>query len=160
MKYQFMGFDEATLKKFWSKVDKRGPDECWVWLGCCSGGRYGAMRVNGKQLNTHRIALMLGNPPLSSNFSALHKCDNIKCCNPTHLYWGSHQDNMNDLKSRNTDWRNNCVKASSARRKLTPFRLYEVAVLIHNGASYQSAATQFGVTQGAISWWRSKLPLY
>lgn len=30
-------------ERFWEKVDKRGADECWVWLGATikpSGGRH------------------------------------------------------------------------------------------------------------------------
>lgn len=30
-----------------------------------------------------------------------HKCDNPPCCNPLHLYAGSHSDNANDRTERN-----------------------------------------------------------
>ena len=31
-----------TLReRFWAKVDRRGPDECWIWTGSLSAGRYG-----------------------------------------------------------------------------------------------------------------------
>ena len=52
------------------------------------------------QLTAYGIVLELftGEPP--NNRQALHSCDNHICCNPHHLRWGSHQDNMNDMKER------------------------------------------------------------
>ena len=63
------------MERFWSKVDKRGPDECWEWQGARKGGRpgsipYGSFSVGSKrdgskrQINAHRVAYELANGPI------------------------------------------------------------------------------------------------
>ena len=34
----------SIIKRFWKYVDKKGPDECWEWTGCNSGG-YGQLGI-------------------------------------------------------------------------------------------------------------------
>ena len=53
-----MKYSPGTITRFWSKVDKRGPDECWPWLGHCQKGGYGQFGSGGGRL-THRIAYEL-----------------------------------------------------------------------------------------------------
>jgi len=91
-----MVFDEVTLKRFWSKVDKRGPDDCWEWKGCFSGGGYGIISIDKKNYGAHRYSLELNTQTRPANMFALHSCDNTKCVNPNHLRWGTHYDNLQD----------------------------------------------------------------
>ena len=47
---------EQAKAAFWSKVDVKGPDECWLWKGA-SGGRYGqAYLPNHRKAGAHRLA--------------------------------------------------------------------------------------------------------
>lgn len=91
--------DEKTIARFWSKADRRGPDECWEWKACrtTKRGGYGQFRVTlapGKNvvLYSHRAAYeaTFGAPPVGL---LRHKCDNPPCCNPAHLIPGTHADN-------------------------------------------------------------------
>ncbi|HEX3958080.1 MAG TPA: hypothetical protein VHZ03_15810 [Trebonia sp.] len=50
---RIMNDDEA---RFWSKVDRRGPDECWPWTGSTDGNGYGIFSAGGRIFRAHRWA--------------------------------------------------------------------------------------------------------
>jgi hypothetical protein len=95
--------------RFWSKVDSSaGPDACWPWLAKAraqSGEGYGNFAIrNGKYVHAHRFAWQLTNGPIPSGLQGCHKCDNPLCCNPRHLFLGTHQDNMDDMHAKGRNW--------------------------------------------------------
>lgn len=91
--------------RFWSKVNKTsgslsvhcpelGP--CWPWkAGVCTGGYGVFMRANKKSVRAHHFALETKIGSVGDLF-ALHRCHNRICCNPGHLYAGTHSQNMKD----------------------------------------------------------------
>jgi len=86
--------------RLWAKVERGGPSECWPWTGTLTKG-YGHIKVSGKLIYTHRLALSLATGvPLSDPRKALHRCDNPPCCNPTHLRWGTQAQNIQDAIER------------------------------------------------------------
>jgi hypothetical protein len=86
--------------RFWSKVDRRADDECWLWIGRIGPNGYGRARYNGGGLTqAHRIAFEIANGHKPYPF-ALHHCDNRLCCNPAHLWEGDHADNMRDMVAK------------------------------------------------------------
>jgi hypothetical protein len=103
-----------VAERFWSKVDKSaGPEACWPWMGGMSG-RYGKYYPAGRHSGelAHRYALMVATgPPQPEAPHALHSCDNPPCCNPAHLHWGTHQQNMQEAADRGRMF---CPRASKA----------------------------------------------
>ncbi len=92
--------------RFWSKVDKTST--CWNWQGALNEKGYGLFKVGGKYgvaAKTHRVVwkMLVGSIPI--NMCVLHKCDNRRCVNPDHLYLGTHQDNMNDMKNKDRQYK-------------------------------------------------------
>ena len=87
------------MRRFWSKVEKRGEDECWEWQGSLDGSGYGGFRYKGKLYGAHRMSMLLDGQDIEGMY-VLHTCDNRKCVNTNHLYLGNHQDNMKDRLER------------------------------------------------------------
>ena len=62
--------------RFWSRIDKQGPDDCWNWKAGVGSHGYGTMSIDGTPQCTHRIAWVLANGPIPDNLHVLHKSDN------------------------------------------------------------------------------------
>ena len=90
------------IERFWSHVDKKEPDECWLWTSKRKQ-EYGWFRVDMKgkthEFTASRVALFLSGTSVKGWY-VLHSCDTPSCCNPAHLRTGTHQDNMDDMKAR------------------------------------------------------------
>jgi len=83
-------------KEFWSLVDVKGVDECWLWKGCYMSGGYG----NFHDFTTHTVSYIIKNGKIPEGKEICHKCNNSKCVNPNHLYAGTHADNMKDIHKK------------------------------------------------------------
>ena len=60
------------------------------------------MRVHGSPTaSTHRLSIYAHTGFLPGpDTLALHQCDNPPCCNPEHLVWGTHVENMAERSER------------------------------------------------------------
>lgn len=89
--------NEKVIARFWKRVDKRGPDECWEWLASRNNCGYGQIGVNSRPVIASRVSWEIHHGLIPDDLWVLHKCDNPPCVNPKHLFLGTHQDNMDDM---------------------------------------------------------------
>ncbi|MGB2711411.1 MAG: HNH endonuclease signature motif containing protein [Conexibacter sp.] len=95
-------------ERFYAKVDRTAGDEsCWPWTGAVQrsrgGGLRGRIRLGGRGtpvVYAHRVALALVTGTYPTSKEAAHTCDNPICCNPQHLVWMTHKQNMHDYSRK------------------------------------------------------------
>ena len=90
-----------TIADVLSKIKKT--ESCWLWTGVTDHG-YGRISMQRKTLAAHRIAFEHFKGPIPDGLFVLHKCDNPPCCNPDHLFLGTHKDNMADCVAKGRHW--------------------------------------------------------
>ncbi len=86
----------TLLERFYARTVKFDTG-CWIWVGSRGGtGGYGQIRVNGKLLGAHRVSYELFKGELTPGMEVCHSCDKKFCVNPSHLWEGTHQENIID----------------------------------------------------------------
>lgn len=133
--------DRVTL--FWLKVLRRGINQCWPWVGATDNKGYGHLTRNGKTHKASRMAWRLTRGEIPKGFEVCHKCKTPSCCNPKHLFLGTHRKNM--------DWavEHLEMKQGESHRsaKLTASKVKEMRKLYAGGTlSYKEIGKIFGVT--------------
>jgi len=81
------------LDRFWSFVDVRGPNDCWLWTGTTT--RYPIYYQNNKQYYAHRLICEHYHGDMSGLVTR-HLCGNSRCVNPAHLKPGTQSENERD----------------------------------------------------------------
>jgi len=72
--------------RFWEKVDKRGPEECWTFLAAIGNHGYGVFHpTKGTIELAHRFAYESVNGPIPAGLHIDHLCRTRDCVNPSHL---------------------------------------------------------------------------
>ena len=100
-KSRWKRYQNDALNWFWNRVDlTAGGVACWPWRGRRLRSGYGRLVLRGRQIAAHRIAYELSNGPVPTGLLVCHSCDNPPCCNPLHLWIGTHQDNMDDMMAK------------------------------------------------------------
>ena len=95
--------ERALLEdRFWEKVDRRGPDECWEWTAARMDNGYGVVGRGGRSgmLLAHRASWMIHHGPIPEGMLVCHRCDVQPCVNPDHLFLGTQTDNLLDASRK------------------------------------------------------------
>ncbi len=126
------------LKRFWSKVDVRGPNECWNWKAS-KRNEYGLFWIRARTYGAHRIAWYLTHGKIPRGLCVCHHCDNPSCVNPSHLFLGTQGDNQLDAVRK------------GRKSKLTVDEVREIREIQDEGGwTQQEIADAFGVDRSTI----------
>lgn len=87
--------------RFWAKVQKAGPDDCWPWLASRMPKGYGKLGIASTTPKlAHRVSWELHYGPIPEGLFVCHRCDNPPCVNPAHLFLGTCTDNLRDMVAK------------------------------------------------------------
>ena len=90
---------KSAEERFWEKVDKTG--NCWEWIPSREAGGYGTFLLEGKVRKAHTVALEWAvGKKRPIDLDTCHRCDNPSCVRPSHLYFGTRQQNIDDAWAR------------------------------------------------------------
>jgi len=139
-------------EEFWSKVDKKGEDECWEWKGGKFIQGYGAYCRNCKTVKSHRVSYEITYGSIPKNMCVLHKCDNPSCCNPKHLFLGTNKDNTEDMFIKKRDGLGNQKGSNNNHSKLSEEQVKKIRFMYRTKLATQYQLSDiFGVSNRNIS---------
>jgi hypothetical protein len=97
----FVSLNHDPVARFWEKVDKRDPDECWPWRAAIEPSGYPTYRATYQGVRftkAHRFAYHITVGPVPDGLDLDHlchtrdedcragnECPHRRCCNPAHL---------------------------------------------------------------------------
>lgn len=144
---------KPLAERFLGKFDKGASDACWLWRGATLPGGYGTMGGErcGKHIVAHRYAYEQANGPIPAGMLVCHDCDTPGCVNPAHLFLGTHETNMQDLKSKG--------RGKGAAKPISPKRRYRyltedekqgILSALQGGLAIKAIARQFSVDRKSV----------
>lgn len=105
---------------------------------------YGTMYLNGKNIGAHRFSYEQFIGKIPEKYMVLHRCDNSTCVNPTHLFLGSANDNMQDKIKKG---RMKVARGEShGNTNLTNNQVKEIKDKLRAGIKRRPIATQYNAT--------------
>lgn len=135
-------------ERFWAKVDRRGPRECWLWTGALNEAGYGVLRPAGQRsgpgVKAHRYSAELAGMQIDGKF-VLHSCDTPACVNPAHLRPGTAADNCRDMFERRRE-----PRGERRSKNLTDAKVIEIRQRRAAGEMQKDLAAEFGVSRTNI----------
>lgn len=138
--------------RFWAKVDKGAPGECWLWTGIRTSAGYGSIWTGDGTRLAHRISWELANRASADGLDVRHSCDNPRCVNPEHLSIGSRSENIRDSVIRG---RRRCLSGgSNPGAKLSAEQVSEIRSRYRrfsHDSNCETLGKEFGVSTMTIS---------
>lgn len=139
------------VKFCWSRVQKAGPDDCWLWIGSLNRWGYGQCQYDGKSVNASRAAYIdkLGQP--EKGLVVCHKCDNPACCNPAHLFAATQAENLEDCRRKGRQRFRSGADHHRPCAKLNESMVLEARRLYQSGVSQSEIGRRWGIHSSVIS---------
>lgn len=148
---------KLAAERFWSKVQKGTPDECWPWLESVNDDGYGRIKITAPgntpraqfEASVHRVAWELTHGrPVAEGMVVRHSCDNPPCCNPAHLIEGTQADNVDDRERRGRSYRK--LGEEAPRAVLTEALVHQIRDMTRAGMKRSEIRDALGVSWSAV----------
>lgn len=145
-----MTFTQKDIDRFWSHVDKSG--DCWLWTAYRSKRGYGQFGYFDKVLKAHRVSYEIAFGKIPDGKEICHTCDNPSCVRPSHLFAGTHSENIRDSVNKGRGYLQKHPEDRQGERhplaKLTEEHVNDIRN--SKGKSQSQLAKQYGVCRWTI----------
>ena len=106
------------------KLVEKMPSGCWHWIGSTIHSGYGQVTLFGYRTTAHRAAYRLFVGSVPSDMNICHSCDNRRCVNPSHLWIGTQNDDIQDMRRKGRERK--AVGEAHPHAKLTERQVREI----------------------------------
>ena len=138
---------DLVRARFSTKWEER--NGCWVWTAGRRALRYGQFWIGGEEHAAHRAAWMLYRGKIPNDMHVCHRCDEPLCVKPSHLFLGTHAENMADMDAKGR--RVILCGEENGNAKLSEDQVQQIRRLCAEGWQQRDIAGAFGVVQTAVS---------
>jgi hypothetical protein len=122
---------------------------CRIWERAKDDLGYGKIPHNGKQRLVHRLAFELWVEPLGDKMFVCHRCDVPSCLEPTHLFQGTNQENMDDKGQKGRQAKlKGVLNGNSA---FCDYDIREMRALYSAGFGQAELGRMYDVSRGTIN---------
>jgi hypothetical protein len=124
---------------------------CWLWMGNLNHKGYGQIGEGAHSMvATHRVSYAHYKGEIPSGMQVLHACDVPSCCNPEHLWLGTHQDNVDDKMRKGRHVAGRHTKSRGSNNGNSKLAETEARAIKFGRMSYAETAKTFGVSKSLV----------
>lgn len=147
---------EQTLDKYNESIRQKIADNvvkkrngCWIWKRKKGYYGYGHTTYRSKSMSVHRVSWIVFKGEIPNGLCVCHKCDVPSCCNPEHLFLGTHKQNTRDMMQKKKVF--DFVGEKNNQAILTNEIVLEMRKLKREGKRTIDIARQFNVKRATCS---------
>jgi len=138
-----------TIEKFHTRYKIDPSTQCWEWQSARDRRGYGRWRWQGKAILAHRFSAQQYIGSVEGKV-VCHKCDNPCCVNPSHLFIGTQQDNVDDMVNKGRDGRGTNPAQGTQANKSNLTEQDVLNIRADTTTSHKDLAPQYNVTYHSI----------
>ena len=132
-----------------SRVVGNPVNGCVEWTGARSKAGYGQVRIRRKLHYVHRLIWESAEGPIPEGMVVCHSCDNPACFRVSHLFIGTHKENMADMAAKG---RAAYVPGEKCgKSKLTTEQVKRMKERRNSGESLKDIAADYGIHPAHLS---------
>jgi len=124
-------------------IDKNG---CWIWNGNPRENGYCRTSFRRKCWYLHRLSYWAFVGDVLGDGCVCHSCDVRACCNPNHLFQGTHKDNMSDAVKKGRQAKG----FDLPQTKLTDLDKEQIIARASSGELYDKIGNDYGVCRQLV----------
>ena len=135
--------EDKDRVKFFQKVEKT--ETCWLWKAAKSPRGYGACNYKGKWMRANRASYLIHKGEIPEGMFVCHSCDVPSCVHPDHIFLGTPQDNMDDMRNKGRE--KHPVKGEKNHSaKLSDKQIQEIREMRKNKINGKIIAQKFNIS--------------